>query len=94
MPFSKEERVAFEDSLAAFNDLMVESRTVSVYGTDGQLMARASDTIWRPVPYIMNSQQRVIGTPVLPQLVNQLTVPSRLNIARNVTWTMTALELR
>lgn len=94
MPFSKEERVAFEDQLAAFNDLMVESRAVSVYGTEGQLMERASDTIWRPVPYIMNSQQRVIGTPVLPQITNQLTVPSRLNISRNVTWSMTALELR
>jgi P22 coat protein - gene protein 5 len=94
MPFSKEERVAFEDQLAAFNDLMVESRTVSIYGTDGQLMERASDTIWRPVPYIMNSQTRVIGTPVLPQIVNQLSVPSRLNIPRNVTWSMTALELR
>lgn len=94
MPFSKEERVLFEDELAAFNDLMVESRAVSVFGTDGQLMERASDTIWRPVPYIMASQSRVLGTPVTPQIVNQLTVPSRLNISRNVTWTMTALELR
>ena len=94
MPFSKEERVAFEDQLAAFNDLMVESRAVSVYGTDGQLMERANDTIWRPVPYILNSQARVIGTPVTAQIVNQLTVPSRLNIQRNVTWSMTALELR
>jgi hypothetical protein len=94
VPFSKEERVAFEDQLEAFNDLMVESKTVSVYGTDGQLMERANDTIWRPVPYIMNSQARVIGTPVVPQIVNQLAVPSRLNISRNVTWSMTALELR
>lgn len=94
MPFSKEERVLFEDELAAFNDLMVESRAVSVFGTDGQLMERANDTIWRPVPYIMNSQSRVIGTPVTSQVVNQLTVPSRLNISRNVTWSMTALELR
>lgn len=94
MPFSKEERVAFEDQLAAFNDLMVESRAVSIYGTDGQLMERANDTIWRPVPYILNSQARTIGTPVTAQIVNQLTVPSRLNISRNVTWQMTALELR
>lgn len=94
MPFSKEERVLFEDELTAFNDLMVESKAVSVFGTDGQLMERANDTIWRPVPYIMNSQSRTIGTPVTSQVVNQLTVPSRLNINRNVTWTMTALELR
>lgn len=94
MPFSKEERVLFEDELTAFNDLMVESKAVSVFGTDGQLMERANDTIWRPVPYIMASQSRTLGTPVTPQIVNQLTVPSRLNINRNVTWTMTALELR
>ena len=94
MPFSKEERVLFEDELAGFNDLMVESKAVSVFGTNGQLMERANDTIWRPVPYIMASQTRTIGTPVTTQVVNQLTVPSRLNINRNVTWSMTALELR
>lgn len=94
MPFSKEERVLFEDELAGFNDLMVESKAVSVFGTNGQLMERANDTIWRPVPYIMASQARTLGTPVTPQIVNQLTVPSRLSIPRNVTWTMTALELR
>lgn len=94
MPFSKEERVLFEDEITAFNDLMVESKAVSVFGTDGQLMERANDTIWRPVPYIMASQTRTQGTPVTPQIVNQLTVPSRINIPRNVTWTMTALELR
>lgn len=94
MPFSKEERVLFEDELAGFNDLMVESKAVSVFGTNGQLMERANDTIWRPVPYIMASQTRTIGTPVTAQVVNQLTVPSRLNINRNVTWSMTALELR
>lgn len=94
MPFSKEERVLFEDELAGFNDLMVESKAVSVFGTNGQLMERSNDTIWRPVPYIMASQTRTIGTPVTSQVVNQLTVPSRLNINRNVTWSMTALELR
>lgn len=92
--FSKEERVAFEDILGGFNDLMVESRQVGKYGTNGELMERANDTIWRPRPYILNSQTRTIGTPVAPQTANQLTVPSRLNIAPNVTWNLTALELR
>jgi len=92
--FSKEERVAFEDILAGMNDLLVESKAVKKYGTDGQLMERANDTIWRPVPYILSSQTRAIGTPVTPQVANQLTVPSRLNQAPNVSWNMTALELR
>lgn len=92
--FSKEERVAFEDILSGFNDAMVESKQVAKYGTDGQLMERANDTIWRPMPYILTSQSRTIGTAVTPQDVTQLTVPSRLNQRRNVSWNMTALELR
>lgn len=92
--FSKEVRVAFEDILGGFNDLLVESRQVGRYGTNGELMERANDTIWRPMPYILTSQNRVIGTPVAPQTANQLTVPSRLNQAKNVSWNMTALELR
>lgn len=92
--FSKEERVAFEDILGGFNDLMVESKQVAKYGTNGELMERSNDTIWRPRPYILTSQTRTIGTPVAPQIANQLTVPSRINIAPNVTWNLTALELR
>ncbi len=92
--FSKEERVAFEDILQGFNDALVESRQVAKYGTDGTLMERASDTIWRPMPYILSSQSRTIGSAVVAQDVTQLTVPSRLNQRRNVSWTMTALELR
>ncbi len=92
--FSKEERVAFEDILAGFNDAMVESKTVAKFGTDGRLMERANDTIWRPMPYILTSQTRTIGSAVTPQAVTQLSVPSRLNQAPNVSWNMTALELR
>lgn len=92
--FSKEERVAFEDILEGFNDALVISRNVSKYGTDGQLMERANDTIWRPMPYILNSQDRTVGTPVTAQDVKQLSVPSTLGFKKNATWTMNALELR
>ena len=92
--FSKEERVAFEDILAGFNDAMVISKNVATYGTDGQLMERANDTIWRPMPYILTSQDRTVGTPVTAQDATQLSVPSRLGFKKNVTWNMDALELR
>ena len=92
--FSKEERVAFEDILQGFQDALVESKQVAKYGTDGTLMERANDTIWRPMPYILTSQSRTIGSAVTPQDVTQLTVPSRLNQRRNVSWNMNALELR
>jgi len=92
--FSKEERVAFEDILEGFNDAMVISRNVAKYGTDGQLMERANDTIWRPMPYILNSQDRTVGSAVTAQTVTQLSVPARLNQKKNASWNMDALELR
>lgn len=92
--FSKEERVAFESILEGFNDALVISRNVAKFGTDGSLMERANDTIWRPMPYILNSQNRTVGSAVTPQDVTQLSVPSRLNQRKNVSWNMNALELR
>lgn len=92
--FSKEERVAFESILEGFNDAMVISRNVAKFGTNGELMERANDTIWRPMPYILNSQTRTVGTPVTPQDATQLSVPARLNQSKNVPWNMNALELR
>ncbi len=92
--FSKEERVAFEDILAGFNDAMVISRNVAKYGTSGELMERANDTIWRPMPYILNSQTRNVGSAVTPQTATQLSVPARLTEKKNVSWNMNALELR
>lgn len=92
--FSKEERVAFEQILEGFNDALVISRNVAKFGTDGQLMERANDTLWRPMPYILESQNRTIGSAVTVQDAVQLSVPSRLTQKKNVTWQMTALELR
>jgi hypothetical protein len=92
--FSKEERVAFESILEGFNDALVISRNVAKFGTDGQLMERANDTIWRPMPYILNSQNRTVGSAVTPQDATQLSVPSRLTEKKNVSWNMDALELR
>lgn len=92
--FSKEERVAFESILEGFNDALVISRNVAKFGTDGQLMERANDTIWRPMPYILNSQNRTVGSAVTAQDATQLSVPSRLSYKKNVTWNMNALELR
>lgn len=92
--FSKEERVAFEDILEGFNDALTISKNVATFGTDGQLMERANDTIWRPMPYILTSQDRTVGSAVTPQTANQLSVPSRLTEKKNVSWNMNALELR
>ena len=92
--FSKEERVAFEDILEGFHDALVISRNVTKFGTAETLMERANDTIWRPSPYILNSQSRTVGSAVTAQAATQLSVPSYLNQSPNVTWEMDALELR
>src|SRR5262245_34601329 len=92
--FSKEERVAFDQILEGFEDGLVISRNVAKFGTDGQLMERANDTIWRPSPYIMTSQDRVIGSDITFQDVTQLSVPATLGYNKSVPWRMNALQLR
>ncbi len=92
--FSKEERVAFENILEGFNDALVLSSLVTKYNTNGQQMERSSDTIWRPMPYIAQSQTSAPGTPVTYQNMTQLSVPSTIGFSQTVPWTMTTLDLR
>ena len=92
--FSKEERVAFEDVLEGFQDAMVEATQVAKFGTAETMMERANDTIWRPQPYIMTSQDRVVGSAITFQDVEQRSVPATIGYQKNVPWKMDALELR
>ena len=93
--FSKEERVAFEDLLAGFQDALVLSKNVNVYRTDGTMMERARDTIWRPMPYIAQSINSTPGTAISGyQDMTQLAVPATLGFSKTVPWTMTTLQLR
>lgn len=92
--FTKEERIAFDDILMGFNDALTISKNVSKYGTNGELMERTNDTIYRPVPYIMNSQDRTVGSAVTAMDATQLKVPATLGYKKNVTWNLNALELR
>ena len=94
--FSKEERVAFEDILEGFQDLLVLSRHVSVYNTNQTEMARTNDTIWRPMPYIAQSIDSTPGNSISSSYQNmtQLSVPSTIGFSKTVPWTMTTLDLR
>lgn len=91
--FSKEERVAFETLLEGFQDALVLSRNVSVYGTDSTEMERSGDTIWRPQPYVAQS---FTGTDMTSNFKDytQLSVPATLGFSKSVPWIMTAKELR
>jgi hypothetical protein len=94
--FNKEERVAFEQILEGFNDALVLSRNVSKYATDGQMMERAGDTIWRPMPYIAQSIDSTVGSSIAAsyQDMTQLSVPATLGFSKTVPWKLNALELR
>jgi len=91
--FSKEERVAFENILEGFNDALVLSRNVSMYRTDGSMMERTNNIIWRPQPYIAQSFDGMDQTLNFTDFT-QLTVPATLGFQKSVPWTMNALELR
>lgn len=91
--FNKEERVAFEDICAGFEDALVLSKNVRVYRTEDQMMERANDTIWRPMPYIAQSFS---GTDMTSNFQDntQLSVPASLGYSKSVPWIMTSKELR
>lgn len=91
--FSKEERVAFEDILAGFNDALVMSSLVNKYNTSGQMMERSSDTIWRPMPYIAQSYDGSDATSNFGDNT-QLSVPSTIGYQKHSTALLTAKELR
>jgi hypothetical protein len=92
--FSKEEVVAFEEYLAAFNDQLTTSRNVSVYNPDSTTMARANDTIWRPQPYIGTVGERTVGVAVTSTGSTQLSVPTTIGYSPNSNFTLNGLELR
>lgn len=91
--FSKEERVAFEDILAGFEDQLVISKNVATYRVDDQMSERANDIIWRPVPYI---GQTFDGTDMTANFVDytQMSVPAALGYKKSAPWIMTSEELR
>ena len=91
--FVKEERVAFDQVLAEFDDALVLSNAVNRYTTNATDMERAVDLIWRPVPYIMPTFNGMDQTANF-QSVTQLSVPAAINIQKSSPWTMTSLELR
>lgn len=92
--FSKEEIVAFENVVDGFEDALVASKNVNIYGTNGQLMERTDDVIWRPQEYISVGQDRIVGSSVTAKSKTQLSVPATIGYQPNDTFNLSALELR
>lgn len=91
--FSKEERVAFDELLAGFQDALVLSKQVKVYRTDQTMMARTNDTLWRPQPYIIPSFDGMDQSANFSDKT-QLSVPANIGFKKAVPWRMDASELR
>lgn len=91
--FNKEERVAFEDILEGFQDALVMSKLVNKYETDAQTMERAGSVIWRPMPYIAQSQDSTPGSSITVPDSTQLSVPSTIGFQKTSPWSLTTNEL-
>lgn len=92
--FPKEILVAWDKLTEEFEDLLILSNAVMLGGNySGTDQQRTNDTIWKPVPYIMNSEDGRNQTGNF-QDSNGLTVPVRVSIRKSVPWTFSDLDLR
>jgi hypothetical protein len=92
--FAKEEVTLFEDVLMGFDDNLAISKNVTLYQTDDVTMERTNDLVSRPMPYIMNSQSRVVGTDITAQNTVQRKVPCAFSEQLCVPFTLDAKERR
>ncbi len=90
--FSKEEKVAFDQVLAEFEDDATLSEHVDIHRTDSTEMERSNNTIWVPQPYIATSYDGVDQSSNFNG-ITQLSVPLSIGYSKSVPWTMTAAEL-
>lgn len=92
--FSKEEVVAFEQVMQGFEDGLVVSEKFVKFNVDDQTAERASNTIWRPQPYIAQSFTGIDQSANFNRNYAQLSVPISLGYSHSVPLTMSATELR
>jgi hypothetical protein len=92
--FPKEIMVAWEKVCEGFEDWLVLSNAVMVGSNySGTSQERSNDTVWKPIPYIMNSEDGRDQTGNF-QDSNGLVVPCRVSYRKSVPWTFTDTELR
>jgi len=92
--FSKEELVMFEDVLEGFDDQLVISKAVDLTRlADDQTMERASDRIWRPMPFIATSYSGIDQTANFGD-ITQMSVPINLGQHRSVPGLLSSKQLR
>lgn len=92
--FSKEERVAFDQVFAKFEDGLVLSNLFSKYSFPAVMAEQTGNTIWRPMPYIVQSYTGLDQSSNFARSYTQLSVPTTIGYNHSVPLTLTATELR
>lgn len=92
--FSKQEIVAFEETLQGFQDGLVVSSLFEKREFDDQTAERSGNTIWIPQPYIALSFTGIDQTANFGRNYTELSVPLTLGYSHSVPLTMSATELR
>lgn len=92
--FSKEEIVSFENILAGFDDLLVQSKLFKKFNIDDVTAERTNNTIWRPQPYIAQVFDGIDQSSNFNRNYTQLSVPATIGFQKSVPLTLSATELR
>lgn len=90
---TKQELVMFDDVIADFEESLVYSEAAEVFRIDETSAVRANDTVWRPAPYQLDSQE---GLDQTGNFIGgtELAVPVKVDRVRSVPMTVNARELR
>jgi hypothetical protein len=91
--FSKEEKVAFDEGVAGFEDGLVMSHNVDVYNADATTMARTGDVLWMPQENIALSYSGTDQTDNF-QNITDLDVPYTIGFERSVPFEFDSIQLR
>jgi hypothetical protein len=91
--FSKAVQIAFDEALIGFEDKLIVSANVSQKTLSPQDAERTNNTLWEPMPYIMQSYS---GTDMSANFldVNQLSVPLSMGYTRSVPFVLSMANVR
>lgn len=93
MPFSKEEKLMFDNQIEGFEDALVASKLVRKFSMGEQTAERSSDTIWRPVPSIARTFTGLDQTGNFAEQT-RLSVPATVGGVISSPFQMDAINLR
>ena len=92
--FNKQEIVAFEQSLAGFEDGLVVSEKFTTVNISDVEAERANNILWRPQPYIAQSFNGLDQSANFQTNYTQLSTPISIGFSHSVPLVLSATELR